>query len=162
MNFLKKLLINLFLYLKINLIRSHQAGRVTKHFDGIFKFFDENNKEKNGWYEYSDIFVNVLVSLDQADDKNGTLQISQVHRKSFEDLYSKTLKDGSPNLTNEFESSLKFKSIKLDAGDILVFDNRCPHRSQKNNSDKSRRILYYTYSPESTDLIMKNILKIKK
>ena len=66
------------------------------------------------------------------------------HRKSFEDLYSKTLKDGSPNLTNEFESSLKFESINLDAGDILVFDNRCPHRSQKNNSDKSRRILYYT------------------
>ena len=48
--------------------------------------------KKNGWYEYSDIFVNVLVSLDQADDKNGTLQISQAHKKSFKIYIQKHLK----------------------------------------------------------------------
>ena len=161
--FLKKTFNKSFLIFKDKFNSKPPGGEGYKaHFDGIFKFFDENNKEKNGWYEYSDIFVNVLVSLDQADDKNGTLQISQAHKKSFNDLYSKTLKDGSPNLTKEFESSLKFKSIKLDAGDILVFDNRCPHRSQKNNSDKSRRILYYTYSPESYGSYYEKYFKDKK
>jgi len=29
---------------------------------------------------------------------------------------------------------------------MVVFLNTCPHRSKKNNSDKNRRIIYYTYS----------------
>ena len=29
---------------------------------------------------------------------------------------------------------------------MVVFSNTCPHRSKKNNSNESRRILYYTYS----------------
>ncbi len=119
------------------------------HFDGIFQFIDENNKVKNGWYEYGDVFVNVLISLDKADESNGTLQISEAIKDNFGKLYLKTTKDGSPNLAKEFEASLKFKSIDLNVGDVLVFDNRCPHKSQKNNSNKPRRILYYTYSPKS-------------
>ena len=29
---------------------------------------------------------------------------------------------------------------------MVIFSNTCPHRSKKNNSYKSRRIIYYTYS----------------
>ena len=53
------------------------------HFDGIFQFIDENNKVKNGWYEYGDVFVNVLISLDKADESNGTLQISEAIKDNF-------------------------------------------------------------------------------
>lgn len=119
------------------------------HYDGVFKFIDKDNVKKNGWYEYSDYFVNVLVSLDKSDDNNGTLQISNVHKKNFDELLSKTLRDGSPNLDPKFEKSLKFESINLNVGDILIFDNRCPHRSNKNKSNNMRRILYYTYSLSS-------------
>ena len=42
-----------------------------------------------------------------------------------------------------------FESINLNVGDILIFDNRCPHRSNKNKSNNMRRILYYTYSLSS-------------
>ena len=31
---------------------------------------------------------------------------------------------------------------------MVIFSNTCPHRSKKNDSDKSRRIIYYTYSLE--------------
>ena len=149
-NFLENIFRISFLIFKDKFNSKPPGGEGYKaHFDGIFKFLDKNNKERNGWYEYSNVFVNVLIALDQADDENGTLQISKVYKDSFNNLYLKTLKDGSPNLTNEFESSLEFKSINLNAGDILVFDNRCPHRSEKNISKKSRRILYYTYSPKS-------------
>ena len=34
----------------------------------------------------------------------------------------------------------------LNIGDIVIFSNTCPHRSKKNNSEKNRRVLYYTYS----------------
>ena len=29
---------------------------------------------------------------------------------------------------------------------MVIFSNTCPHRSKQNDSAKSRRILYYTYS----------------
>ena len=47
-------------------------------------------KKKMDWYEYSDIFVNVgnfAPTKDQADDKNGFLQISQVNIKNLLMIY---------------------------------------------------------------------------
>ena len=29
---------------------------------------------------------------------------------------------------------------------MVFFSNKCPHQSKKNNTKKSRRILYYTYT----------------
>ena len=37
-----------------------------------------------------------------------------------------------------------FENLKI--GDIVVFSNTCPHRSDKNHSNTNRRTLYYTYS----------------
>ena len=65
----------------------------------------------------------------------------------------------APNLTKEFEFSLKFKSIKLDA-DILVFDKGVliDHKIILINQDE----FYIIHIHQNlTDLIMKNILKIK-
>ena len=132
------------------------------HYDGVYKFNDENNVKKNGWYEYGESFVNVLVSLDKCDEKNGPLQISNVHKKSFDELLPKTLEDGTPNLKPDFEKKLKFELINLNAGDILIFDNRCPHRSNKNISNNMRRILYYTYSLSSAGSQYKKYFHDKK
>ena len=161
--FLNKVFNKKFLIFKDKFNSKPPGGEGFKaHYDGIFKFYDKNNKEKKGWYEYSDTFVNVLVSLDQSNSKNGTLEISKVHKKNFDDLYSQTLKDGSPNLKQNIEINLKFEVINLNVGDVLIFDNRCPHRSKKNNSLKSRRILYYTYSPEKFGFQYKNYFFDKK
>ena len=40
----------------------------------------------------------------------------------------------------------KFEYINLNKGDICIFSNKCAHRSNKNKSKSSRRILYYTYN----------------
>ena len=53
------------------------------HYDGVFNFKNENNQNKNGWYEYSDCFVNVLIALDPCNIKNGTIEIANSHNKSF-------------------------------------------------------------------------------
>jgi len=115
------------------------------HFDGIFYFTDENDIKRNGWYEYGDKFVNVLLALDPCNKQNGTLELSKCHSGNFEELLKKTKNDGTPALKNEIEDKIDFEIINMEVGDIVIFSNTCPHRSRKNNTNENRRIIYYTY-----------------
>ena len=115
------------------------------HFDGVFKFTNQK-KKKNGWYEYTDFFVNVLVALDECNKRNGSIEISNLHKGSFKELLNKTKMDGTPALNGKTLKKTKFKLINLKEGDMVFFSNTCPHQSKKNNTNQSRRILYYTYT----------------
>jgi ectoine hydroxylase-related dioxygenase (phytanoyl-CoA dioxygenase family) len=117
------------------------------HYDGVFIFVDKNNNKKNGWYEYSDYFINVLLALDPCNKKNGTIEISKIHNDKFENLLLNTKNNGTPDLLDEIENKLIFEPIELNIGDLVIFSNQCPHRSKKNFSNSSRRTLYYTYTP---------------
>jgi 2-aminoethylphosphonate dioxygenase len=117
------------------------------HYDGVFNFKNEKNEDKNGWYEYGDLFVNVLIALDPCNAENGTIEIASSHNKSFNELLSNTKKNGTPDILAEVEKELKFNIINLKRGDIVIFNNTCPHRSKKNNSKTDRKTLYYTYTP---------------
>ena len=116
------------------------------HYDGIFKFIDQNDNKKNGWYEYGDFFISALVALDKCNEKNGTIEISDAHRGDFDTLFKNTKNDGTPGIKKEIEDKTQFKSINLEIGDLLIFLHTCPHRSNKNNSNENRRIIYYTYT----------------
>jgi len=116
------------------------------HFDGIFNFINENDEKKRGWYEYGNFFINALVALDICNIDNGTIELSKSHDGNFEDLIKKTKKDGTPALDEHIEKNLHFEPINLNIGDMIVFSNKCPHRSKKNNTHLDRRILYYTYT----------------
>ena len=116
------------------------------HYDGIFHFINPDNEKKNGWYEYGDFFVNALVALDACNEENGAFELAKIHRGNFDQLIENTKKDGTPALSKETEIKTSFKLINLNVGDMVVFSNTCPHRSKKNDSNKSRRIIYYTYS----------------
>lgn len=115
------------------------------HYDGIFHFFN-GKKKYNGWYKYSKEFVNVLIPFDKCNKKNGTIQLSKEHKLPFKQLLKKTQNDGTPNIKKSIETKLKFQHINLNIGDLCIFSNRCPHRSDINKSNKDRRILYYTYN----------------
>ncbi len=117
------------------------------HYDGIFHFIDSNNNIKNGWYEYGNSFLSVLLSLDDSNQENGTLEIAKSHSDNFDELLKNTKNDGSPDLLESIENKTSFEKINLNAGDLLIFKNTCPHRSDKNSSKFNRRILYYTYLP---------------
>ena len=125
------------------------------HYDGIFKFKNKNNKMLNGWYEYSDNFINILLAIDPCNRKNGTIEVAKASNGDFYDLLKNTNNDGTPNLKKNYEAKLNFKFINLNVGDILIFSNKCPHRSKKNKSNKNRKILYYTYTNNSS----KNLYK---
>lgn len=118
------------------------------HYDGIFKFIDNNNIEKNGWYEYTDFFTNVLIALDECNKENGTIEIASIHKGSFYELLKNTKENGTPDLLPNIERQNNFQIIELKPGDIVIFSNLCPHRSKKNLSTKERKTLYYTYSLE--------------
>jgi len=118
------------------------------HYDGIFMFKDENGVDRKGWYEYTDNFVNVLVALDPCNKENGTIEIAEVHNGSFENLLLNTKQNGTPEILNEIKAKINFHTIELNAGDIVIFSNLCPHKSEKNNSKQSRGTLYYTYTQE--------------
>ena len=116
------------------------------HFDGIFNFTNENDEKKRGWYEYGNFFINALVALDVCNIDNGTIELSKSHDGNFEDLIKKTKRDGTPALDKHIEKNLHFEPINLNIGDMIVFSNKCPHKSKKNNTNLNRRILYYTYT----------------
>ena len=117
------------------------------HYDGVFEFIDANNKIKRGWYEYADFFVSALVAIDKCSKENGTLELAKSHKGNFDQLYENTKKDGTPALSVEVEAKTVFESIDMEIGDVIIFSNSCPHRSQKNHSQETRRIIYYTYTP---------------
>ena len=82
--------------------------------------------------------------------------MAKSHQGSFDELLKNTKKNSTPALSDQVASKTSFRLINLDIGDLVVFSNTCPHRSNKNNSKKSRRLLYYTYS------LSKNGSKYKK
>ena len=63
----------------------------------------------------------------------------------FEYLIEFTKKNGTPELNTISVKKFKFEKIVLKKGDIVLFSNICPHKSEKNISNEDRRTLYYTY-----------------
>lgn len=143
-------------------VKSPNGEGFFAHYDGIFQYKDKNNRIKNGWYEYGNSFINILVDLDACNKKNGTIEIASCHKGSFASLLKNTKKNYTPELLKTLEKKNKFKMIELNIGDIFIFKNTCPHRSDKNSSLSSRRTLYYTYTPEKFGSFYKQYFKDKK
>ena len=145
---------------KFNLKPSKGEG-FSAHYDGIFRF-KIKNKNFNGWYKYTNIFINVLIPIDNCSKKNGTIQIANEDQLNFNQLFKNTKKNGTPELLKSYEKKLQFKNIILNKGDICIFSNRCPHRSDKNKSNQDRRILYYTYNQKKDGNFYNNYFRDKE
>lgn len=116
------------------------------HYDGIFLWKDKDSNLHKGWHIYADEFVNVLVAIDNCTIENGALEISPINNGDFDTLYKNTKKDGTPDLSAEYEKKLKFYPIILNRGDAVFFSSKCPHRSKRNLSKGDRKTIYYTYN----------------
>jgi ectoine hydroxylase-related dioxygenase (phytanoyl-CoA dioxygenase family) len=118
------------------------------HYDGVFNWIDSDGKSRNGWYEYSNTFVNVLLAIDPMNENNGALEISDEHKGSYFELLKNTKNNNTPDLKKTVEDNIKFEKILINAGDLVLFSNACPHRSSRNNSNLDRRSIYYTFNPK--------------
>jgi 2-aminoethylphosphonate dioxygenase len=118
------------------------------HYDGVFNWVDSKGNTKNGWYEYANKFVNILVAIDPMNENNGALEVAKEHKGSFSELLKNTKNNNTPDLKKSIEDITIFEKIIINTGDMVLFSNTCPHRSTRNNSDQDRRTIYYTYNPK--------------
>ena len=91
-----------------------------------------------GWGRYAPIHLTVLVSIDEATPENGCLElVPGRHREGLLGSHWEPLDE------NE---ALRYVSCPTQRGDVIFFDSYVPHRSRRNLTDCSRRVLYVTYN----------------
>lgn len=124
------------------------------HIDGLFKFYNYSKKKDFfGWYSYANKFINLAIALDDCTLENGCLRIHPLIKDlSKEELYEKyNNKDNTIKLSKEAEIYFKdkCKPIVCKKGSIIIFDSLCVHYSEKNMTNKDRKIIYLTYNKKS-------------
>ena len=137
---------------KVNLKLPSGAG-FKPHLDGHFYWIDKDGNQRRGWQEYSDTFVNCVIAIDDTTIENGCLQVADKQQteqlgKSFDEIVTK-FEFGKPDVPNTIMKNIKMVPLETQKGDVIFFDWKCIHGSDRNNSDKPRRILYATYNPKS-------------
>ncbi|MBV6446723.1 phytanoyl-CoA dioxygenase family protein [Nitrosomonas sp.] len=118
------------------------------HYDGVFQYSKSDGILKNGWYEYADEFINVLIALDDFTIENGALFVSEKHSGSFSELILNTKLNGTPDLIEDVVEKCNFVPALVRRGGLVIFLNTCPHKSGPNLSVSSRGSLYWTYNRE--------------
>ena len=110
-----------------------------------------------GWNKFSKKFVNILISIEKSDKKNGCLQFDV----SGNNCSKLCKKDMSPLKYKELKKP-KFKKFELSEGDIVFFNNYIPHKSMPNKSKKSRIQIYLTYNAYSAGDFRKKYIEEKR
>jgi len=106
--------------------------------------FEPHQDHAAGWWRHGHTYhVSVLVTIDEATVENGCLEL--VRGEHTKGLLGPEYKAVPEALVQKF----KWELHPSKPGDIVFFDSFVPHRSQKNNTSKGRRVLYITYNKES-------------
>jgi hypothetical protein len=102
--------------------------------------FEPHQDQQAGWSRYAPLFITALVSIDQATEENGCLQLAHTPR-----LTKLIGREWEP-LTPEELRDIAFTSLPTQPGDVVFFDSFAVHRSQANLTAHGRRVLYVTYN----------------
>jgi 2-aminoethylphosphonate dioxygenase len=97
------------------------------------------------WRAHTDELITCFVSLDDANEENGALQVvpgSHRPRQCFP-FYG----DMKFGVDPKYVDVRKAVMPPLNAGDMIVFDPYLLHYSGANKSDEWRRTIIYTYAP---------------
>jgi len=104
--------------------------------------FKPHQDSQAGWDEYADFFISVLVSIDEATEENGCLQMCAGHHQRG------LFKSWEP-LSDEDMAGMDFVLCPTEPGDVVFFDCFAPHASEPNMTESTRRIYYATYNRAS-------------
>ena len=92
------------------------------------------------WQFYVPNIINVFIALDRSDTENSCLEVSPGnHRRGLLGPYMGAIEE-------KHLEGMEWIPIIQEPGDVLIFDGFLPHRSAPNTSDRTRRILIYTYT----------------
>lgn len=89
------------------------------------------------------IFYTVALFANDSTKENGCLEFSEGDYR--DNLLSYDI-NTSGKISQEVEDKLKWEKIETTPRDLVIFDSFVPHRSDKNTTNNSRRIFYFTYN----------------
>ncbi len=99
--------------------------------------FKAHQDVQAGWDKYCKLHITALVCVDATTVENGCLEIA------IDKHINKMIGNSWEPLD---DSLLEYKSFPTKPGDVIFFDSYCPHKSEKNNTKNSRRVLYITFN----------------
>lgn len=104
--------------------------------------FKAHQDVQAGWDAYASLHITMLLSIDDAHEHNGCLELAPGHhRRGLIGSMWEPLDEGSP--------AIEYRAAPTRSGDVLFFDSFAPHRSGPNRSGQPRRVLYVTYNRAS-------------
>lgn len=99
-----------------------------------------------GWDSFPRSFVTVLIPIDPSRDENGATEVFPgLHKQGFLSPMNGNYHE-LPMSVVEGTSGVR---LRLQPGDIAVFDGMAPHRSAANESNVWRRQLYLSFNARS-------------
>lgn len=102
--------------------------------------FKHHQDQAAGWWDYADLFISTLISIDEATPENGCLEIAPGN-----DKHRRLDREWRPFTAEEIKK-MNFVQVPTKPGDVIFFDSFVPHGSYPNLSSARRRILYITYN----------------
>jgi ectoine hydroxylase-related dioxygenase (phytanoyl-CoA dioxygenase family) len=94
-------------------------------------------------YRFVDHHISCMVPLDPATEASGCLWVAPGYRAG------QLATDERGRIEESVAESLEWRSVPLDAGDLLFFDSYTPHYSETNTTTRARRAAYLTYNAAS-------------
>ena len=95
------------------------------------------------WNDFSPTeYVTIGIPLDNMTRENGCLNMATTIGRNKQIYHNEENNDIPDNYLNTW----KWDELICNIGDVIVFDSFIPHYSKKNNTNKNRRIYYFTYN----------------
>jgi len=91
-------------------------------------------------YRFVDTHVSCMIAIDDADETNGCLEIVEAMHAAILPM------DDKGCIAQDVVESMTWTAVPVQAGQVLWFHSRTPHRSGANTSSSDRRAIYPTYN----------------
>ncbi len=93
------------------------------------------------WNDFNlSIFHSVALFGNLSNEENGCLQFSNHNNRVI------LPQNNNLEISKNIDEKLEWNFVETNPNDIVIFNSFVPHKSNKNNSSKSRRIMYLTYN----------------
>ena len=111
--------------------------------EDVNEVIESHQDMQAGWSRYASAHITALISVDLSTRENGCLELAAgFHERGL------IGKEWAPLSEKQFTQA-NYIAVEAAPGDAIFFDSLTPHRSGSNNTDRPRRILYYTYNKAS-------------
>lgn len=91
-------------------------------------------------YPFLERHISCMIAVDDATEENGCLEVVTGRHHELLD------QDDRGCIASAIVDEMTWAPVPLEAGDVLWFHSRTPHRSGPNRSTRDRRALYPTYN----------------